>query len=123
MVTRYELEIVMKTMKKRLMLALVLLLGSLSGRAVIGGVIYDEDFSGNDGSYTVTNDGAIEGPWVYDGTDSWTVDGSTAVEAPTHSRLTSPTIAVSEDGLLWLNFAHRYSIEGDICRTNFHPIL
>ncbi len=77
-------------------------------------LVYQEDFSGSDGGYTVANSGAIEGPWVYDGAETWTVDGSENAAAPTHSRLTSPTITFTSGGPVELSFVHRYSIEGGL---------
>jgi hypothetical protein len=86
----------------------------LSAAYAAAGVIYEEDFTGGDGGYVVTNTGEIEGPWIYDGSSTWTVNGSENVGAPTHSRLTSPAVAVTADGPVELSFVHRYSIEGDL---------
>ena len=88
---------------------------TILGNSEIGGVDLDEDFNGGDGGFTVTDAGNPEGPWTYDaGLGTWFTNGSSSLGAPSHSRLTSPTIDISGAGEAILSFVHRYSVEGDL---------
>ena len=86
---------------------------ALSERNALGVVIHDEDFSANDGGYTVANTGGPVGPWVYS-SGTWLANGSDNNAAPSHSRLTSPAIAIPISGSVALSFEHRYSFESGL---------
>ncbi|MCU0961342.1 MAG: PEP-CTERM sorting domain-containing protein [Pirellulaceae bacterium] len=104
-------------MSKRLLLVLVVgsVVGVSVGHSVFAGVIHDENFDGDNGGYTVTDDGFPESPWQWDsGSGTWLTTGSENLGQPSHSRLTSPAVVITESGLLELTFLHRYSIEGDL---------
>ncbi len=73
---------------------------------------YDEDFSSSDGGWVSTETGGHADPWAYDGgAGAWSTDGS-QTSAPTHTRLTSPTLVVTTAGEIQVSFDHFYSIEG-----------
>ena len=75
--------------------------------------LLNEDFSVDDGGFTVTNENGHADPWAYDaGSETWSTDGSENGVADQHTRLTSPELNVAVSGGYVLNFAHRYDIEG-----------
>jgi hypothetical protein len=78
------------------------------------GLIHSQDFNATDGGYSVTNTGSPVGPWTWDGAGSWFTNGTDNNGAPSHSRLTSPSFAVSADGAVELSFGHRYSFESGL---------
>lgn len=93
----------------------VALLGLLGGQIATAATIHDENFDVNDGGYSVVNQGGPEGPWTYDlGSGTWLANGSENLGAPSHSRLTSPAVNVTQSGPVELSFTHRYSIESDL---------
>lgn len=79
-----------------------------------------QDFATNDGGFTVINSAtpppAGFAPFVYNATaGQWTTDGSHPdCGGPFNSRLTSPAYVVPTTDEVTLNFAHRYSFEGDL---------
>ena len=75
--------------------------------------LLNEDFSADDGGFTVTNENGHTDPWAYDaGVGAWSTDGSETGVADQHTRLTSPELTVAVNGGYVLNFDHRYDIEG-----------
>ncbi|MCP5522820.1 MAG: Ig-like domain-containing protein [Verrucomicrobiales bacterium] len=85
--------------------------------ASTGVEIYSQDFNSGNGGFTVVNtDPAPPGPFVYDsGMGAWTADGGeSACTGPYNSQLSSPGIAMPQDGAVTMNFTHRYSFEGDL---------
>ncbi|MDG1070111.1 MAG: hypothetical protein P8P32_00760 [Akkermansiaceae bacterium] len=75
--------------------------------------LLNEDFSANDGGFTVTNENGHADPWAYDaGVGAWSTDGSETNVANQHTRLTSPELNVPVNGGFVLSFDHRYDIEG-----------
>ncbi|MBI4327611.1 MAG: Ig-like domain-containing protein [Chloroflexi bacterium] len=77
-----------------------------------------QDFSVNNGSFTVQNSGtppANWGPWVYSAANGqWVAAGSDPnCGGPFNSKLTSPAYVVPQSDEVTLNFTHRYSLEGD----------
>ncbi|QDU57886.1 PEP-CTERM sorting domain-containing protein [Aeoliella mucimassa] len=98
-------------MLKRIWMATIVAL--LCAPGAMAQVIYEEDFSGSDGGYTVTDDNAPESPWTYDSVaEAWFTDGTSEKGEPSHTRLTSPLIDITETGAVDLSFSHFYSIEG-----------
>jgi len=98
----------------RKLLVVVLFFAMGVGQSVLAEVIYDENFDANNGGYTVLNQGTPSGPWQWDsGSGTWRANGSDNRGIPSHSRLTSPAIAVDMDGPVELSFDHRYSFEAE----------
>ncbi|MFT5527604.1 MAG: hypothetical protein ACI9HK_005586, partial [Pirellulaceae bacterium] len=70
-------------------------------------------------TWTVTNEGDISSPWQYGatmggtGTGAYFTNGTSNGQPFQHTRLTSPTLTVTENAMHTLSFDHRYSIEGD----------
>ncbi len=57
-----------------------------------------EDFSANDGGFTVTSE-LHDDPWAYEaGAGAWSTDGSANGAADEHTRLTSPDLNVTVSG-------------------------
>lgn len=74
--------------------------------------LLNEDFSADDGGFTVTNENHDD-PWAYDaGAGAWSTDGSANGAADEHTRLTSPELTVDANGSYVVIFDHRYDIEG-----------
>lgn len=74
-------------------------------------------FDRDDGDFAVVNSSpSPPGPWAYDpAKGAWVADGaSTGCGGPYHSMLNSPEYSLSSDGLVLLEFVHRYSFEGDL---------
>jgi hypothetical protein len=71
--------------------------------------LYAEDFTANDGTFTVVNTNNPVGPWVYNAArGTWSAAGGEGICA---SLLSSPNITVSKDGYVKLTFHHRYNFE------------
>ena len=73
---------------------------------------FSYDFEADDGSFTVSNRGGVEDPWVYQ-PGAWSVGGSTALGTPSSSGLRTPTYQLDAAGSVVMSFDHRYSIEWD----------
>jgi hypothetical protein len=87
----------------------------LCGQLTVAQVVYDESFDASDGGYTVENQGNPTGPWTYSAeAGAWYTDGTDNNGAPSHTRLTSPAVAITKDGPVELSFSHFYSIEGEL---------
>lgn len=78
-----------------------------------GETLLSEDFSGGDGGFTVSNNGAVEHPWAFDASGFWAAGGSENVGSPTSSSLISPTLTATVGGPTTLSFTHRHSFELD----------
>ncbi|MCO6047652.1 PEP-CTERM sorting domain-containing protein [Aeoliella sp. ICT_H6.2] len=88
---------------------------ALCAQFTVAVAAYDEDFSMSDGGYTVTDDGGPTGPWTFSSeNEAWFTDGTDNNGAPSHTRLTSPTIDITGSGEYEVSFEHFYSIEGDL---------
>lgn len=71
--------------------------------------LYAQDFTTNNGAFTVANVGTVAGPWIYNaGTGTWSANGG---EGAVASLLNSPAITVSKDGFVKLTLTHRYNFE------------
>lgn len=88
--------------------------------ASTGVEIFTRDFNANDGGFTVTNSGDLPAgwgePWAYkSASGSWSADGSSGdCGGPFNSQLSSPTITLTQDGLVSLEFDHRYAFESGL---------
>jgi hypothetical protein len=85
-------------------------------QAASGSDLYKETFNSGDGGYTVSNSStpAPQVPWSYNSVNgSWTVNGSTDLNAPSWSALNSAPITVPRSGGITLSFNHRHSFEYD----------
>jgi hypothetical protein len=76
-------------------------------------VLLSQDFNSSDGGFTVETPIPFDNPWVYDGAAGrWHEDGQGPEDShPNTTILTSPTINVTQAGVVQLTFAHRYSFE------------
>jgi hypothetical protein len=85
----------------------------VSSNNAFGAAFYSEDFSANDGGYTVTNLLPYDGPWVYAAASgSWTEAGQVTENGQQNtSYLNSPPITLAAGGPVQLSFAHRHSFE------------
>jgi hypothetical protein len=93
--------------------ALLVVLSTQQSFAAV--TIHNANFNLNDEGYSVVNQGNPEGPWTYDlASGTWLANGSENLAAPSHSRLTSPPVTVTQSSSVELSFTHRYSIEGDL---------
>ncbi len=79
--------------------------------------ILAKDFNTDDGGFTVEDtDPAPPGPWTYNSTDgNWAAEGSVdGCGGPYNSRLTSTAYKLTQDGVVSLEFNHRYSFESGL---------
>lgn len=79
--------------------------------------ILAKDFNTDDGGFTVEDtDPAPPGPWIYNSTDgNWAAEGGAdGCGGPYNSKLTSTAYKLTQDGVVSLEFSHRYSFESDL---------
>lgn len=80
--------------------------------------ILARDFNANDGGFTVVNttDKVPPNPWYWDAASGkWITEGSTSgCDGPYNSQLNSSGYKLTQDGIVSLEFKHRYSFEGDL---------
>jgi len=91
----------------------VALVGIFACNSAVANSIHYEDFTADNGGYTVSNQNLPTG-WLWDTSDTWFVDGSPTANdgvGNENTRLTSPNIVVSATGSVELSFSHRYSFE------------
>jgi hypothetical protein len=88
-----------------------------SASAMAATSLYSNEFSANDGGFTVGSMGTMQPsdqPWQWSAvTGTWATDGPSGTDGypPRASVLMSPVIPVTDNGAVYMAFMHRYAFE------------